>query len=111
VDDTSEKHAALDGDAGKVFIPESIGVKVSSKTGSPNGDAKIQVGTATGLGDILAETELTGLDEVNEVYWIPLPKGLSKALAGNADVYVKCTVEDSGATTLVGDVVVKGSQY
>ena len=111
VDDTSEISAALNGEVGKHFVPMLIVAQITARTGSPNGDAHIQVGTASGLSDILATTELTGLDAVDELYYIPIPAGLGRSTLGNATVFVKCATEDTGATTLVARVWVLGMQF
>jgi hypothetical protein len=104
----SEISAALSGSASKKFKPKRAIIRVTAQTGAgATGNSQVQIGTATGLADIMPATVMTGLQTVGQCFEVNLA-GLFPEIVGNAPMFAQCVVPDGTGTTMAATVEIEG---
>jgi len=97
----------LNGAATSAFLPKEAVFVVNAGAAALAGDVTISIGTTPGGAEIMGATQLTGLATAGQQFRIALT-GLMPAIAGNADLDVTVTIDDTGvgaAATMTGYIL------
>lgn len=108
----SKANTAMNGGAGKAFVPSRCFVIVTAVGGGSahNGDAEIKLGTTDGGAEIMA-THLVSLTGVGQTAVINMD-GSFPAIAGNATIYAECSKADTNvAANMTVTVYFTGRQF